>query len=77
MSADALHIADLEADLRKEPVNPTINYENGTFLAVPGIAGEIVDLNPSLPVLLEAARRGDDPFRAEAEARLIPPEFDD
>ena len=77
LSADALQIANLEADLRKEPVNPTITYENGTFLAVPGIAGEIVDLNPSLPVLLEAARRGDDPLRAEADALLVPPEFDD
>ncbi len=77
LSADALQIANLEADLRKEPVNPTITYENGTFLAVPGIAGEIVDLNPSLPLLLEAAHRGDDPLRAEPDARLIPPEFDD
>lgn len=77
VSADAQQISDLEADLRKEPVNPTIAFENGSFQLVPGVAGEVVDLDPSLPLLLEAARRGEDPLRTEADVRLIPPEFDD
>ncbi|MCY3910699.1 MAG: VanW family protein [bacterium] len=77
VSADAQRIADLEADLRKEPVNPTIVFENGIFQLVPGVSGEIVDLDPSLPLLLEAARRGEDPLRTQANVRLIPPEFED
>ena len=77
LSTDLQQIASLEAGLRKEPVNPSITFENGTFQVVVGVPGEVVDLDPALPRLLEAALRGDDPLRADAEVRLVPPEIDD
>ena len=74
MSADASRVARLEADLHRAPVDPHIVLENGIFQVAPGVPGEIADLSPALPRLLEAAVRGDDPLGVEAEVRLIPPE---
>jgi len=74
LAVDASRIAGLEADLRREPVDPGIVLENGTFQVAPGVPGEIADLAPALPRLLEAANRGDDPLRAEADVRLVAPE---
>ncbi len=74
MSADASRVARLEADLHRAPVDPHIVLENGIFQVEPGVPGEIADLAPALPRLLESAVRGDDPLRVEAEVRLIPPE---
>lgn len=75
LSPDASQIAQLEADLHRAPADPYIVLENGIFQVVPGVPGEIVALGPALPRLLEAARRGGDPLRFEADVRLIPPEL--
>lgn len=75
MSSDASRVARLEADLHRAPVDPQIVLENGIFQVAPGVPGEIADLSPTLPRLLESAVRGDDPLRVEAEVRLIPPEL--
>ena len=75
LSANAERIAALEAGLRKSPVNPFIVFDNGTFQVAAGVPGEIVDLEPALPRLLEAASRGDNPLTTEADVRLIPPEI--
>ncbi len=75
LSASAKQIADLEAELRLSPVNPTIVFDNGTFQVAAGVPGEIVDLEPALLRLLEAAMRGESPLSTEADVRLIPPEI--
>ena len=75
LSTDASQIARLEADLHRAPVDPHIVLENGTFQVAPGVPGEVASLAPVLPRLLEAANRGDDPLRVEAEVRLIAPEL--
>lgn len=75
MSDDASRVARLEADLHRAPADPQIVLENGIFQVAPGVPGEIADLSPALPRLLESAVRGDDPLRVEAEVRLIPPEL--
>ncbi len=69
-------ITELEADLEQAPVEPTIVLTNGSFQVTAAMPGEIVDLDPALPQLLEAARRGESPLRAEAEASLVPPTED-
>ena len=75
LSPAASQIAKLEAELHRAPVDPHIMLENGIFQVAPGVPGEIADLAPALPRLLEAANRGDDPLRVEADVRLIPPEL--
>ena len=75
LSSDASQIAKLEAELHRAPVDPHIVLENGIFQVAPGVPGEIASLAPALPRLLEAANRGDDPLRVEADVRLIPPEL--
>lgn len=75
LSADASQIAKLEADLHKAPVDPHIVLENGAFQVTPGIPGEVANLAPALPQLLEAAARGEHRLRAEAEVRFISPEL--
>lgn len=75
LSADASRIARLESQLHLAPSDPHIVLENGTFQVAPGVPGEIADLTPALPRLLEAANRGDSPLRVEAEVRQIPPEL--
>ncbi len=75
LSANADQIATLEAGLRKSPVNPFIVFDNGTFQVAAGVPGEVVDLDPALPRLLEAASRGDNPLTTEADVRLVPPEI--
>ena len=74
LSAEASRVARLEADLHRAPVDPQIVLENGIFQVAPGVPGEIADLSPALPRLLESAIRGDDPLRVGADVRLIPPE---
>ncbi len=74
LSADASRVARLEADLHRAPVDPQIVLENGIFQVAPGVSGEVANLSPALPRLLESAIRGDDPLRVEAEVRLIPPD---
>ncbi len=75
LSANASQVARLEADLHRAPVDPHIVLENGIFQVAPGVPGEVADLSPALPQLLESAIRGDEPLRVEAEVRLIPPEL--
>ena len=77
LSPDVSQIAKLEADLHRAPADPYIVLENGIFQLAPGVPGEIAALGPALPRLLEAASRGDDPLRVEADVRLIPPELDE
>lgn len=72
---DESKIARLEADLHRAPIDPHIVLENGLFQMAPGVPGEVADLSPALPTLLESAIRGDDPLRIETEVRLIPPEL--
>ena len=74
LSAEASRVARLEADLHRAPVDPQIVLENGIFQVAPGVPGEIADLSPALPRLLESAIRGDNPLRVGADVRLIPPE---
>ncbi|MCY4135827.1 MAG: VanW family protein [bacterium] len=74
LSAEESKIARLEAELHRAPADPHIVLENGIFQVAPGVPGEVADLSPALPQLLEAAVRGDDPLRIEAEVSLIPPE---
>ena len=75
LSAEESKIARLEAELHRAPADPHIVLENGIFQVAPGVPGEVADLSPALPQLLEAAVRGDDPLRVEAEVSLIPPEL--
>lgn len=75
LSSDASQIAKLEAALHRAPVDPHIVLENGIFQVAPGVPGEVANLAPALPRLLEAANRGVDPLRVEADVRLIPPEL--
>ena len=75
LSADASQLARLESDLHRAPVDPHIVLENGIFQVAPGVPGEVASLAPALPQLLEAAIRGDEPLRVEADVRLIPPEL--
>ena len=75
LSPDASQIAKLEAELHSAPVDPHIVLENGIFQVAPGTPGEIANLATALPLLLEAANRGADPLRVEAEVRLVPPEL--
>ena len=75
LSPDESQIAKLEAELHRAPADPYIVLENGIFQVSPGVPGEIAALGPALPRLLEAANRGDDPLRVEADVRLIPPEL--
>ncbi len=75
LSPDESQIAKLESDLHRAPVDPDIVLENGIFQVSPGVPGEIAALGPALPRLLEAASRGDDPLKVEADVRLIPPEL--
>ena len=74
LSSDASQIARLEGELHRAPVDPHIVLENGIFQVAPGVPGEVANLTPALTRLLEAANRGDDPLRVEADVRLIPPE---
>lgn len=74
LSAEESKVARLEAELHRAPVDPHIVLENGIFQVAPGVPGEVAELSPALPRLLESAVRGDDPLRVEAEVRLIPPE---
>ena len=74
LSSEASQIAKLEAELHRAPVDPHIVLENGIFQVAPGVPGEVANLTPSLPRLLEAANRGDDPLRVEADVQLIAPE---
>ena len=74
LSADASQLARLESELHRAPVDPHIVLENGIFQVAPGVPGEVASLAPALPQVLEAAVRGDDPLRVEADVRLIPPE---
>jgi len=77
LSPDASRIAELEAELHRAPVDPRIVLGNGAFQVAPGVPGEIADLAPALPRLLEAAKQGDNPLRAEADVRLVAPEADE
>ncbi|WP_420435929.1 VanW family protein [Candidatus Poriferisocius sp.] len=74
VSTSDSQIARLEAALHQPPVDPAIVLENGTFQVTPGIPGEVASLSSALPQLLEAAGRGADPLKAEADVRLISPE---
>ncbi len=77
LSADAARIADLEARWRRAPVEPSMVLDNGVFQVVGGVAGETLNLNTTLPRLLESAVRDDNPLRAEAEVGPIPPGLGD
>ena len=77
LSADPQQITELEDRLRKEPINPSIIFHNGSFQVAAGVQGEIVNLNSALPRLLEAAQQGESPLTSEADVRLIPPETPD
>lgn len=65
-------LAELDAEVSRPPVNPTIELENGEVVLVPGQAGRVLDVPTTLTRLREV---GGTPYRVEVELafEIIPP----